>query len=202
MGTELEVAFGLAKLKLDLGDFLAVAQQIAGFTKHREARQALKDAIGEIRKSCDTAVDVFTPLYGLTDEATFTKTFDGLHAAFKNSYLKNVDAVRTHCTVVKIHLDVLLEKKAWLGGLPLLERSYARLKNFCDRWIYSDYALAGQMDSFLKSIDSFYADLSGLAQTDASAAFAVLRSCLQQYEDDFLSLRKQLNALDVLGRTL
>jgi hypothetical protein len=202
MSMELELAGGLASLKLNLGEFLAVAQQIAGVTKHREARQALKDSIGEIRKSCDTAVDVFTPLYALTDEASFTKNFGTLHAAFKNSYLKNIDAVRTHCTVVKTHLDGLLKNKAWLGGLPLLERSYARLQDLCNRWLFQDYTLANEMDDFLKHIDTFYTELSDLAQSDASTAFAVLRSCLQQYEDDFLTLRKQLNALDVLGRTL
>ena len=68
MGIELDIGYGLANLKLNLGDFLAVAQQIAGVTKHREAREALKASIEEIRKSCDTAVEVFTPLYALTDE--------------------------------------------------------------------------------------------------------------------------------------
>ena len=202
MGIELDIGYGLANLKLNLGDFLAVAQQIAGVTKHREAREALKASIEEIRKSCDTAVEVFTPLYALTDEASFTKNFGNLHATFKNSYFKNIDAVRTHCTVVKIHLESLLKNKAWLGGLPILERSYTRLQGLCDRWLFQDYTLANEMDAFLKQIDTLYTELSNLAQSDPSTAFTVLRSCLQQYEDDFLSLRKQLNALDVLGRTL
>ncbi len=202
MGAELEIGHGLATLKLNLGEFLAVAQQIAGVTKQREAREALKAAITEIRKSCDTAVDVFTPLYGLTTEAAFTKDFGALHATFKNSYLKNVDAVRTHCHVVKIHLDALLQKKEWLAGLPLLERSYRRLQELCDRWLFSDFALAEQMDSLLKCIDTFYTDVASLALRDGTAAFATLRSCMVQFEDDFLSLRKQLNALDILGRTL
>ena len=202
MSIELDVAYGLANLKLNLGEFLAIAQQLAGVTKHREARQALKNSIGEIRKSCDTAVDVFTPLYGLTDEASFTKEFGKLHASFKNSYLKDISAVRTHCTVVKDHLDGLLKKKEWQERLPLLDRSYARLQTLCDGWLFQDYTLADEMDTFLKRIDTFYTELSILAQSDPSTAFAVLRSSLQQFEDDFLSLRKQLNALDVLGRTL
>lgn len=202
MSIELEIGHGLATLKLNLGEFLAVAQQIAGVTKHREARQALKAAIGEIRKSCDTAVDVFTPLYGLTTQAGFEKDFGALHADFKNSYLKNVDAVRTHCHVVKSHFDALLRKKEWLAGLPLLERSYKRLEDLCQRWLFSDFALAGQMDSLLRCIDTFYTDVSGMAIQDAAGAFATLRSSMAQFEDDFLSLRKQLNALDVLSRTL
>ena len=202
MSIELEIAHGFATLKLNLGEFLAIAQQIAGVTKHREARKALKESIAEIRKSCDTAVDVFTPLYGLADEATFTKNFGTLHASFKNSYLKNIDAVRTSCKVVKTHLDALLKKKEWLAGLPLLERSYTRLQELCKTWLFSDFALAEQMDSFLSDIDTFYTDISGVAQSDASAAFAILRSCLKQYDDDFQSLRRQLNALDVVGRTL
>ena len=202
MGTELEICYGLGKLKLDLGEFLAIAQQIAGVTKQREAREALKAAIGEIRKSCDTAVDVFTPLYALTTEATFTKEFGILQASFKNDYLKNVDAVRTHCHVVKIHLDALLQKKEWEAGLPLLRRPYQRLKELHDSWLLSDDYLAAQMDSLLKCINTLYTDISTLAGRDERAAFAALRSCVGQFEDDFLSLRKQLNALDVLGRTL
>ena len=202
MGTELEIGHGLVTLKLNLGEFLAIAQQIAGVTKHQEAREALKAAIGEIRKSCDTAVDVFTPLYAMTTEAAFTKEFGSLHAGFKNSYLKNVDAVRTHCHVVKTHLDTLLQKKEWLAGLPLLERSYNRLQEICDRWLFSDFALAEQMDSLLQCMDTFYTDVATLARLDGTAAFAALRSCVVQFEDDFLSLRKHLNALDILGRTL
>jgi hypothetical protein len=202
MSIEIEIAHGLATLKVNLGEFVAIAQQIAGVTKHREARQALKDAIGEIRKSCDTAVDVFTPLYALTDEAGFTKSFGTLHASFKNSYLKKVDDVRTHCRVVETHLDALLKKKEWMAGLPLLERSYSRLEGLCRDWLFSDFALANQMESFLKRIDDFYADISGQAQSDASAAFAILRSSLQQFNDDFLALRKQLNDLDVVSKTL
>jgi hypothetical protein len=72
----------------------------------------------------------------------------------------------------------------------------------CSAWLFSDFALAGQMDSLLKRIDNLYADISSLAQSDTSAAFAILRSCLQQYDDDFQSLRRQLNALDVVGKTL
>jgi hypothetical protein len=81
MGSELDIGYGLVTLKLNLGEFLTVAQQIAGVTK---AREALKASIEEIRKSCDTAVDVFTPLYALTTEAAFSKEFGALHASFKN----------------------------------------------------------------------------------------------------------------------
>jgi hypothetical protein len=202
MGTELDIGHGLVTLKLNLGEFLAVAQQIAGVTKHKEARAALKAAIAEIRKSCDTAVDVFTPLYALTSEEVFIKDFGVLHAGFKNSYLKNVDAVRTHCHVVKTHLDALLLKKEWMAGLPVLERSYKRLQELCANWLFSDFALAEQMDSLLKFIDTFYTDVAGIARLDGKAAFTVLQSCMTQFEDDFLALRKQLNALDVLGSTL
>jgi hypothetical protein len=199
MSLELDIGHGLATLKLNLGEFLAVAKQIAGVTKHKEARQALKDSIGEIRRSCDTAVDVFTPLYALTSETTFQKDFGSHHAAFKNAYLKNIDNVRTHCSVVKTHLDGLLKKKAWMGSLPLLERSYKRLDELSQRWLFSDYALSHQMESLLRNVDAFYGEVARMAAGDG---FATLRSSTAQFEDDFLSLRKQLNELDVLSRTL
>jgi hypothetical protein len=200
--TELEISNGFAKLTVNLGEFLSVAQLIVGITKHREARQALKDAILEIRKSCDTAVDVFTPLYALTDTASFTKSFGALHANFKNSYLKNINTVRTNCKIVKTHLDALLKKKGWIARLPLLKRSYFRLDQLCKNWFYQDMNLARQMETFLRSINDFYADISNLAQQDSSMAFSLLRSGLEQFEDDFLSLRKKLGALDVLSKTI
>jgi len=202
VGVEFEIAYGLATFKVTLGEFLAVAQEIAGITKHKETRQALKDAISNIRKSSDTAVDVFTPLYALADEADFAKNFRTLHASFKNAYLKSAGEIRTSCTIAKQYLDALLKKKEWFANIPLLERSYARLETVCDRWFFQDITLARQMDSFLDQIDNLYTDISDIAQTDGSAAFSALRSCLQQYQDDILSLRKQLNALDLLGRTL
>lgn len=200
MGTELDIGYGLVTLKLNIGEFLAVAKQIAGVTK---AREELKATIGEIRKSCDTAVDVFTPLYALTTEAAFTREFGALHASFKNSYLKNADAIRTHCDVVKIHLDALLKEKQWVGSIPLMGRSYERLNELCQRWLFSDVALAEQMGKLLRSIDDLYGDLACRVELDCTdEAFALLRSCLAQFEDDFLSLRKQLNGLDVLAKTL
>jgi hypothetical protein len=202
MSVELNIGQGLATLKVNLGEFLAVARQIAGITKHKEARQALKDSIVEIRKSCDTAVDVFTPLYALTSQAIFEKDFGSQHAAFKNAFLKNVDNVRTHCHVVKSHLDELLLKKSWMGKLPLLERSHQRLDELCKRWLFSDYALTQQMKDLLQNIDELYTELARMTAQDVSAAFAMLRSSLAQLEDDFLSLRKQLNELDLVGRTL
>jgi hypothetical protein len=202
MGVEFEIEFGLATLKVNLSEFVAVAEQIAGITKHKEAREALRDAISNIRKSSDTAVDVFTPLYALADEADFAKSFPTLHASFKNAYLKSAGEVRTSCTIAKQHLEALLKKKEWLVNMPLLERSYTRLETLCYRWFFSDIALSGQMESFLQNIDDFYTDISQIAQTDISAAFSALRSCLLQYQDEILSLRKQLNALDLLSRTL
>jgi hypothetical protein len=202
MGAEFEIAHGLVNLKLNLGEFVAVVKQIAGITKHRKTQDALKSAIGEIRKSCDTAVDVFTPLYALTSDTNFQQNFGALHANFKNSYLKNIDSVRTHCHIVKTYLNDLLQKKEWLAGVPLLEHSYNRLAELCDRWLFSDGALSYEMDSLLKSIDAFYTDIMKMAYVDESAAFVILRSGVAQFEDDFLSLRGQLNALDILGKTI
>jgi hypothetical protein len=102
--------------------------------------------------------------------------------------------------VVKIHLDALLKEKQWIGSMPLLARSYQRLNELCQHWLFSDVALAEQMEALLHSIDDFYTDLADQMYT--ADAFALLRSCLAQFEDDFLSLRKQLNALDVLAKTL
>jgi hypothetical protein len=202
MSTELAINFGLVNLKVDLGEFLAVARQIAGVVQQQETRAALKAGIVEIRKSCDTAVDVFTPLYALTSEVVFGEKFGTLHDSFKNSYMKNVDGVRTRCHLVKAHMDVVLEKKEWQAGLPLLERSYRRLQELCNNWLYSDFALAQQMESLFRDLDTFYTDIAALAGQDQAAAFALLSSGRGQFEDDFLSLRKQLDALDVLSAKL
>lgn len=202
MGAEFEIGNELVHLKLNLGEFLAIVQQIIGVTKHQETRKALKAAIEEIRTSCDTAVDVFSPLYALTSETTFEKDIGALYANFKNSYWKNADLVRTHCHIVRTYMNDLLRKKEWLSNLPLLEQSYDRLKDLCDRWLFSDFALSNQMENLLKSVDAFYTNIIKMMQVDKSAAFEILRSGLAQFEDDFLSLRRKLNALDILGKTL
>jgi hypothetical protein len=58
------------------------------------------------------------------------------------------------------------------------------------------------MKDLLQNIDELYTELARMTAQDVSAAFAMLRSSLAQLEDDFLSLRKQLNELDLVGRTL
>jgi hypothetical protein len=202
MGTELEINAGLARLKVSLGEFVAILEQIAGLEQQKEARDALKNAIAEIRKSCDTVVDVFTPLYALTSQAKFSGSFGDLYADFKNSYLKNVGAVRTHCDIVKSHLSDMLRGQHWMSYIPLLKHSYGRLGSLCDTWLFQDDNLAHQMDNFLGEIDKFYREIAELQQSDETAAFTTLRSALQQYEDDFLSLRKKLHALDAVGNRL
>jgi hypothetical protein len=173
-----------------------------GVTKEREMREALKAAISEIRRSCDTAVDAVTPLYSLTSEADFMTKFGTLHAAFKNAYLKDVTKVRTHCFIVEAQMKRLLNYEQWKKNVPLLQRSYKRLEQLCRDWLFSDFSLAAQMESLLRNIDAFYTEIDTLGRQDEKAAFAALRSGTVQFEDEFLSLRKQLNALDVLGSTL
>jgi len=118
MSVEIEISLGLADLKVNLGEFLSRVQNKAGATKYKEARQALRDAVGEIRKSSDTAVDTCTPLYGIPDDVNIAAKLGNLQASFKNSYLKNVDTVRTDCHIVKNHLTVLLNKKEPFRGYP------------------------------------------------------------------------------------
>jgi hypothetical protein len=118
MEIEISIGYELATLKVTLSEFTAIVKHISGEAKHEEARQALKDMIGEVRKSYDTAVDVFTPLYKLDTARKFNNDFSQARSDFKGRYLKDMGAVRTHCSIVSDKLDELQKRKSWMKSLP------------------------------------------------------------------------------------
>jgi hypothetical protein len=190
----------LITLKVDLHKLLIFGREIIGILENRKDREAFSAAIGEIRKSFETVFDIMTPLFSINNEATFANKFDDLNNSFQISYLNNNDLIRTHCSIAKEHLDVILSSKEWKAGLLMRKQSYLNFKELCDRWALNDKTLADEMKSFLNSVDTFYKVVSGLARADKASAFTAFRSYLIQFQLDFQSLQEGLNDLDALCR--
>jgi len=190
----------LITLNIDLHKLLIFGREIIGILENRKDREAFSAAIGEIRKSFDTVFDIMTPLFSINNEATFANKFDDLNISFQISYFNNNDSIRTHCSMAKEHLDVILSSKEWKVGLLMGKQSYLNFKELCDRWALNDKTLADEMKSFLNSVDTFYKVVASLARIDKASAFTAFRSYLIQFQLDFQSLQEGLNNLDALGR--
>lgn len=202
MSIEMSIGNDLAQLKLSLGEFVTVVKHLSGEAKHQEVRQALKEMIQEVRKSYDVAVDAFTPLYNLDTKQKFTAQFSQARTDFKTTYLKDINNVRTHCSIVAQELEKLKKKKGWMKNLPYIRRSFKRLEKLASDWIANDTWLALNMESLLKNLNQFLNEISRLQKGKPTDAFHNLGSSLDQFEDDFLAIKNRLDELTVISRQL
>jgi hypothetical protein len=202
MGSELEINYGIAKVRVSLAEFATAIKQISGAVKHEEVRQALKDMIKEVRKSYDTTVDVFTPFYDMDTRNKFVHKFSEQRGNFKNNYLKRTNEVRSHCDKVKYLIEELKKRKGWMKNLPLAKKSFKRLLEVGEFWFMSDYALSDEMETFLNRTNEFLNDIHRIKRKSPENAFLHLQSGLEQFEDDFKSVKKYLDALDAVSNRL
>lgn len=202
MGIELNIGNELAGLKLSLGEFTTVIRALAGEAKQQEVRQALREMIQEVRKSYDTAVDVFAPLYALSTPRKFSAGFAAARANFKAAYLKAGKRVRTNCGIVIGQLEELKKRKGWMKNLPYVQRSFKRLEDLAASWIANDISLALNMESLLQGMNTFLDTVSRMQKKDSAAAFRYLSASLRQFEDDFLAINKWIDELTVIGKGL
>lgn len=202
LSPEIELSLGLAKLKVKLGEFVTIVKTLSGAVQHQDVRHALKEMIAEVRKSYDTVVDTIGPLYQMNTPQKFTKHFPETRAAYKKVFLKTDGLVRTHCHVVRDKMLFLQKRKGWMGNLPLLRKSYARLKGLCAEWLVNDNDLVEEMKEFLRLVNRFMDDINRRQKKSTTTAIAELQSGLQQIEDDFLSIKSKLDDLDVIGKAL
>ena len=199
MDIELSIAGDLAQLKISLAEFTSVMKQLWGEAKQQQIRQLLKEMMQEVRKSYDVAVDAFAPLYSLDSKRKFSAEFSQVRATFKATYIKG-NNVRTHCTVVTQKLDELKKHRRWMKNLPVVRRSFRRLENLASDWVANDIWLANNMESLLGDLNRFLNVVNRLQRENAANAFQYLTSSLDQFEDDFLAIKKRLDTLDVLGQ--
>lgn len=200
MNIELSIGNDLAQLKISLSEFTTVVKHLLGEAKRQDVRQSLKEMMQEVRKSYDVAVDAFAPLYDLDTKRKFSAGFSEKRAKFKATYLKDTNKVRTHCAIVTQKLDELKKRRGWMKNLPRVRQSFKRLGDLARDWVANDTWLVNNMESLLNNMNRFLNAVSRLQQENSANAFQYLTSSLEQFEDDFLAIKKRLEVLDVLGR--
>jgi hypothetical protein len=178
-----------------------VVKHLSAEAKQQEVRHALKEMIQEVRKSYDIALDVFTPLYNLDIKQKFTAQFSQTRTDFKTTYLKDINNVQTHCSIVAQELKKLEKQKGWMKK-PYIRRSFKRLENLAGDWIADDTWLASNMENLLKNLNKFLNEVSRLQKGKATNAFHNLGSSPDQFEDDFLAIKNRLDELTVISSQL
>jgi hypothetical protein len=199
---ELEVGFGVATLKVSLNDFVAVVGRLTGGVQEEAVRASLKDMIGEVRKSYETAVDVFTPFFAIDSPEKFQADFANRYAEFNNKYLRDKSYVKTSSHIVANKISEVLQRQRFREGLPLLGRSYDRLQRLGAEWIGSDEQLGQSMDTLLKGLDVSLKRITERKHYDPDDAFADLQESLDLIKDNFLAVKEMLNALTVISSKL
>jgi len=202
MGSELEISYGIAKIKVSLAEFVTAIKQITGAVKHQEVKQTLKEMIEEVRKSYDATVDAITPLYGLDTQKKFNGKFSNILEDYKKKYLKDIGNMRTHCTIVAQQIEALKKRKSWMKNLPLVKKSFNRLQDVGNFWFLSDYTLAQEMETFLNKMNQFLNDINEMRRKNPGNAFRHLQLSLEQFEDDFNSIKPNLDNLKVISSKL
>jgi hypothetical protein len=200
--SEVEVGVELAKFTISLNDFVQILQHLSGAVQDQQLRALLKEMITEVRKSYDTVVNVFTPFIALDSEDKFNKEFGMKYADFTNNFLRNIDGVRTHSTIVTNQMIQITNNLEWKQKYPILWRHYERLKRLTRDWTASDVALATAMNGLLHNLDELFQGIAFIKTFDQKAAFEELRQNLELYRDNFLSVKKKLDELDIISRQL
>ena len=188
--------------RLSLAAFGKLLRNLSGATKHREARQAVKEMILETRTSYDTMVDTIAPLYAITTARQLKDRFPQFFTGFQSMYMKNLGEVRTHCHKVILKLNELESKKAWLTRVPGGRARFERLKSFTTDWAGNDDNLERMMNRLLWGLNYIFTDLNNKASQSPATALKALRLFLGPMQRDFLDLKGQLDELTVLGDAL
>jgi hypothetical protein len=198
----LELSLGIAKLKVELGEFVGLIRGFVGAVQLDDVRVALREMMDEVGTTFETIADVLAPLYEIDSEAEFKRRFTAIRADYKKTYLKSSGFVRTHCGVIADKMDVLVRRRGWLGKVPVATQSYKRLKSLCANWLLLDWVLVDEMDTFLKSLNRVLNDVQRERQISESSAYERLWGVLDQMEDDLTQIKGQLDELRRLSSSI
>jgi hypothetical protein len=206
MSTELELDAGIAKFTADLSELVTAMKGLVdsaiGVNEKEQARAAMKALIDESRKAFETIVQVLASLYTVTDESNFTKEFANRLAEFKALYANKTALARTHCSIVEEEFNKLRGRRSWMTYLPLAQNSYERLESVCGRWLFQDWKIVADIESFFGLLNRFLLKIADLNRTDPKQGFQAFFEGWKLIEQDFLAMQTRLGELEALSRRL
>jgi hypothetical protein len=206
MGTEVELNVGIAKFRIDLSEFAEAMKRLIaaaiGANEKDHACDAMKMLLIESGKTFQTIVQTLAPLYVLTSEAAFAAQFTAKHEEFKTLYMERKMLARTHCDIVRTQFYMLQQRQSWMAHLPVAQKAYADLESLCNRWLFQDWRIVEDLESFLGNLNTLMQQIGGLHRADPEQAYQMLMLGLKPIEDDFFSMQTRLGELEALGRQL
>jgi hypothetical protein len=206
MGSQVELKAGVAQFRIDLSDFVDAMRRLigaaVGANEKERARDAMRVLLAESGKTFKMVVETLAPVYALNDKVAFAKQFDSLHERIKRLYLGRATLFRTHCSIVETEFDKLQQRRSWMTHLVVAQQAYQDLKNVCDRWLFQDWNIVSDIESFLDNLNKFIDEIAVLKRTNTERAFETLQAGLKPIENDFLAMQTKVGELDVLGREM
>jgi hypothetical protein len=206
VGTELQLSLGIATLRVELAEFVAVTKSLAGAATgsgaREEFRTALREMISEATKSYETFDSTLTPLWEMDTARKFSNRFAQVRAAIKSKRRTQGNVIRTHCSIVEAKMEVMRGRRSWMARVPAARRSFQRLEQLGSDWLFVDQRLVWEMESFLDSLDRFLREVQTLKQRRPAEGFSTLQAGLEQIDGDYRAIGRMLAELRVVSSEL
>jgi hypothetical protein len=118
---------------------------------------------------------------------------------FKKILHKERNELRTHCTIIQINMQKLLENREWKSRITHKEKSLKDLQDFANKWSNAENSLANILDGFLNDLNTTLTDLDDLnTKNSIPKSRDNLREFLKESEPSIRKIKDQLDYLKTI----
>jgi hypothetical protein len=178
MGVELDIVRNLATVCVTVSELAAIENLIKGELKNPAFVEQFDKMAGLIGECYGVIAAKVQPWLEITNETEFCEKFDSTHANYKATYLSITNQPRVASEQAYIEYMALRNYKETQTAYPLLERTFARLDEFIDKWITNDAWLAMSIENLLKMLHRFLNEVAEFKQKDPTDAFTIFQATM------------------------
>ena len=178
MGTEFSMMKDLATISATLGELSAVQQLIREEIDNPGFLEEFDLLLIDIVDTYEVVADILRPLVSLSEFSSYKNSFELQWKLFNENYQKALSKPRINAEFTFEKYLQFRKRKETKTGYPPLKRAFGRLHDLVDKWIDNDIWLAMTIDSLLKKLFNFLAEVAELHSQDPTSAFSLFRSCV------------------------
>ena len=188
MGTEFSMMKDLATISATLGELSAVQQLIREEIDSPEFLGEFDLLLIDIVDTYEVVADILRPLVKLSEFSSYQQSFEPHWKQFNANYQKALSKPRINAEFTFEKYLQFRKLKATKTSYPPLKRAFGRLHDLVDKWIDNDIWLAMTIDSLLKKLFNFLAEVAELHSQDPSSAFSLYRSCVGGFASNLAAM--------------
>ncbi|TGD73514.1 hypothetical protein E4634_10820 [Mangrovimicrobium sediminis] len=196
MGLEFNIAKDTACICATITELAAldaiIFEEIGAEDFHRDYDSLLQDILNTYR----VVVDTLQPLAQLTTAAAFSEHFDTLSQEYSQHYQPALSKARINAEFTYEKYLQFRKRREVGTGYPPLQRAFARLHEYIDKWIDNDIWLAMTIDTLFKHTFRFLGEVAEVNKGDRDAAFQLYVSCMGGLPPLLAIIGDAINALE------